>query len=359
MFDFLKIFGIKPKMPTITDNTFLVWEPCTKSHAEVIPGYVKYLIDLGYNVTVMMSCVSTQKGLFSKFSEEDMKKITINKFSTKEGCKYFSKYSLNGAKGVLITTARRLSMYKGTYEPELNLFKEEDRKKVLFVDHDINTATDAGNVNDRIITLMKPDYKDVKTTVVNPHYFGEVELSPKNDITNFIMVGVLKGRRRNHQLLVNTVGELIKSGYTNFKITVIGKGSLNDVSEKIKNYFDIKGNADFETLYKEMEKADFFLPMLDGENPEHDRYVTTGTSGSFQLIYGFRKPCLLMEKFAKYHGFNMENSIVYHKNSAFLNAMISAINMSKEDYQKLQENMKSLEKEIFESSLNNMKSLVN
>ena len=41
--------------PIIKENTFLVWEPCGKSHAEVVPGFVKYLLDLGYHVSVLVS----------------------------------------------------------------------------------------------------------------------------------------------------------------------------------------------------------------------------------------------------------------------------------------------------------------
>jgi len=354
--DLIKNILPKPKKPTINDNTFILWEPCSKSHAEIIPGYTKYLLDCGYDVSIMMACTKYQKGLFSKFANND--RVHINKFSMKEACKYFQKYGLNGAKGVLITTARRLSMYKGTYEPELKLFKEQERKRVFMVDHDINTATDSEEVYDEIITLFKPNYKNVKTTVINPHYFGEIKVTPKNKITNFIMIGALREKQRNCALLVNTIKNLIKSNYKDFKITVIGKGSLRDVPEAITEYIDIKGQVDFETLYNELEKADFFLPMLDEENIDHERYITTGTSGSFQLVYGFTKPCLIVEKFTKPHGFDIGNSIIYPRSSAFMNAMIEAINMSEKDYENLQQNLSKLSKTIYDTSLENMKKLV-
>ena len=49
------LFDIFYKKPIIKENTFLVWEPCGKSHAEVVPGFVKYLLDLGYHVSVLVS----------------------------------------------------------------------------------------------------------------------------------------------------------------------------------------------------------------------------------------------------------------------------------------------------------------
>ena len=30
--------------PIIKENTFIVWEPCSKSHSEVVPGFCKYLL---------------------------------------------------------------------------------------------------------------------------------------------------------------------------------------------------------------------------------------------------------------------------------------------------------------------------
>ena len=51
---------------------------------------------------------------------------------------------------------------------------------------------------------------------------------------------------------------------------------------------------------RKIEENDYFLPLLDNRMTEHERYITIGTSGSFQLIYGFAKPCLIHTKFADY-----------------------------------------------------------
>ena len=52
--------------------------------------------------------------------------------------------------------------------------------------------------------------------------------------------------------------------------------------------------------------------MLDNGINEHERYITIGTSGSFQLIYGFVKPCIIHTKFAGVHSFNNDNSFLYN-----------------------------------------------
>ena len=49
-------------------------------------------------------------------------------------------------------------------------------------------------------------------------------------------------------------------------------------------------NFDFPAMYEAMRRADYFLPLLDPGNPAHDRYITTGITGSALLrLYGFAK----------------------------------------------------------------------
>ena len=111
-------------------------------------------------------------------------------------------------------------------------------------------------------------------------------------------------------------------------------------------------------MYKELEKADFFLTLLDPDNPEHDRYITTGTSGSFQLIYGFAKPCLINKKFATLHGFNDENSIIYEKNSDFTEVLKKAIDMPANDYNMMQNSLKSYAYSLYQMSIKNLKEIL-
>ncbi len=40
-------------------------------------------------------------------------------------------------------------------------------------------------------------------------------------------------------------------------------------------------------MYEAMRRAERFPPLLDPGNPAHNRYITTGVTGSAQLVYGF------------------------------------------------------------------------
>jgi hypothetical protein len=344
------------KAPFIDENTFLVWEPCSKSHGEVVPGYVKYLSDLGYKVSVLVSPTRYKEGLFSRFDDEN---VFYNNMSQKEIHKYFKNNTLKNAKGILVTTVGKLSNGED-YDDAYNTFKKDnDKQKILLVEHEIKHTFDYNTLKEEIITLRQVDYKDAKTVVINPHYFGAVNITPKNETTNFVSVGAIRAKKKNNQLIIDSVKELHNKDITNFKVTVIGKGNLSGVPKEIKKYFDIKGRLNFADMYKEIEKADFFLTSYNKDEERHIRYITTGTSGNFQLIYGFAKPCLIIKSFAPINGLDDKNSIVYDKNSDYAEAMQKAIEMTQDEYKIMQNNLKDYADKLYRVSLENMRRLIN
>ena len=354
LFKSLKSF-FEYKKPIIKDNTFIVWEPCSKSHAEVVPGYVKYLLDLGYHVSVCLSSSNYKMNVFSRFKDEN---LDINKMSKRQIEKFFKKDDLSSVKGVLVTSYSKLCNEIHLENCYKHFNSDVDKTKLFFVSHDVKKMVDAGTLIENLITLRDTNYKGAKTTVVNPHYFGNVEVTPKNNKTiNFITIGAIRSSRKNANLFVDAAIELLKRGITNFKITVIGKGHISDIPRNVRPYFDIKGHLDFKDMYKELEAADFMLTSY--ELPEHIRYNTTGTSGNFQLVYGFLKPIIIKEAFAKINGFTSENSILYKEDSDFVEAMISGLKMSGSDYARMQENLRTYQQNLYQTSLQNLKELIN
>ncbi|OLA72956.1 MAG: hypothetical protein BHW62_08320 [Acinetobacter sp. CAG:196_36_41] len=344
------------KKPVIKSKTFIVWEPCSKSHSEVVPGYVKYLLDLGYHVSVIVNPQHYKSGLFSRFED---KNLTLNKMSRKEVKEFFRKNNLKDVSGVLVTTSGKLCdsiHYEQCYE---SFNPEADKSKLFFVEHEVKHSVDAGTWREDIITLRKLNYKEADSVVVNPHYFGEVKLTPKNsDIVNFVTVGAIQGKKKNNDLIINSVKELHEKGIHNFKITVIGKGHLKKLPKELQQYFDIKGRLPFDKMYDEIEKADFLITSYDETKPGHIRYNTTGTSGNFQLVYGFAKPCIIIESFGPINGFDSSNSILYKTDSEFANALQKGIEMSSEKYSELQKNLKAYADKLYENSKENLRKLI-
>ena len=351
---------IKPlfdyKKPVIKSNTFIVWEPCSKSHSEVVPGYVKYLLNLGYHVSVIVNPMHYKSGLFSRFKDEN---LTLNKMSRKQVKEFFHKNDLSDVEGVLVTTSGKLCdsiHYEQCYE---TFNPQVDKSKLFFVEHECKHSVDAGTWRENLITLRELNSKGAKSVVVNPHYFGEVKLTPKNqEVVNFVTVGAIQGKKKNNDLIIDSVRKLHEQGIKNFKITVIGKGHLKKLPKELQQYFDIKGRLPFNKMYDELEKADFMITSYNEKDPMHIRYNTTGTSGNFQLVYGFTKPCVIIESFGAINGFDNSNSILYKSDEDFANALIKGINMTPEDYSEMQNNLKKYSDNLYKKSENNLKNLI-
>lgn len=336
-------------------NTFIVWEPCSKSHSEVVPGYAKYLLDLGYEVSVIVNPKHIKDGLFSRFKNE---KLFLNKISRHNAKKIFKENSLEQVKGVLVTTAGKICDNVHFHQSYEHFASGFDKSKLFLVEHNAKHAIDKDLWDEDLITLRKLNYKGAKSTVINPQYFGEIKITPKNDITNFVMVGSLQSKKMEQDLAVNALSELAEKGYSNFKLTVIGKGNLRHVPKNVRKFIDIKGRLPFDKMYEELEKADFMLTSYNPENPAHVFYNTTGTSGRFQLVYGFLKPCIIIKDFAEVNGFDDSNAILYNDDSEYSNALIRAIKTSKEDYKMMQDNLKEYADNLYKESLENFKNLI-
>lgn len=351
-----KLARAQLKTPVIKENTFIVWEPCSKSHAEVVPGFVKYFVDLGYHVSVLVDKDRLKEGLFARFKNEN---ISLNKMSKKKILAYLKQNDLSDVKGIMVTTVGKLCD-EINFEQAYDIFNENvDKSKILFVSHEAKHAVDNNSWREKNITLRELDYKGAKSIVVNPHYFGQVDITPKNEVTNFVMVGAIKPYKKNDNTIVEAVLELDKKGVTNFKVTVIGKGHIKNIPANIRKYFNFKGRLPFNKMYNELENADFLLTAYDTDNEAHIRYNTTGTSGNFQLVYGFTKPVIIVEDFANINGFTNENSILYKETKDYANALARAISMNNEEYQVMQNKLKETVDGIYKNSLNNLKGTLN
>ena len=88
------------------------------------------------------------------------------------------------------------------------------------------------------------------------------------------------------------------------------------------------------------------------------RFTKIRVTGSVQLAYGFLKPVIIHQDFAKIYNFNSSNSFIYD-DSNFLSIMKDAINLDNARYQKMKENILLLSKDIYHKSLFNVKNSLN
>ena len=331
---------------TVEENTILLVE-ANNCHKETLVGYYKYLRELGFNVEILLQ--GGDEGVFCRINEPvkiwSFKEHDLERLLQKNVLKKYERLMFNSK-----ILYKRDEVDIKSFLPKL----KSGKKQNIFVQHHIENF----NKDDIQIILANPEHRpDLEEFVVNPHYFGEVKITPKNEVVNFITVGELNPKRKNCQLLISAVENLVSSGITNFKITVIGRGEMTDIPENIAQYFDIKGRLDFPTMYKEIEDADFFLPLLDPNIEAHKRYLTNGTSGSFQLIYGFLKPAIIQKTFADTYSFSEANSIIYTNNAELAEKMNYAISLNNDTYKTLQNSLEKLRTFINESSIKTLKNL--
>lgn len=348
--DFMRLFK------SVRANSVLIVEP-NDCHYEVIPGYAKYLTELGYNVDIFV-CNASQLD----FLTDALNKVRVYSFGevpfellmeTHSVVKNY-KYILFNSSLIYFPGVRRDTP---KMVPVADYLKHVafDRERILFVQHHL----EQGGMNENLIALadLHNQYSK-KYTMVNSQYFGDIEITPKNEgVTRFIVVGNISPWRKNHSLLIDAVKNL-KKVRQDFKVVLVGSGKLDNIDDEIAPYIELCGRLSYPDMFREMEKADFFLCLFDPENPDHHRYVSVGTSGSFQLIYAFAKPCIIHSEFAKVYEFHWENSLVYDHNGDLGAAMEKAAAMDGAAYRRMQEKVMKKAENIRRLSLNNLKELL-
>lgn len=210
---------------TIRENSVLIVETNT-CHYEVIPGYAKYFSELGYNVDVAVYdggqldflCEAVPTVRVFTLGEKDMDKLlgaapirAYHYILFSSAIKYVDGVEVNSPKMPLVT-----SYYHNI---------AADQKKMIFVQHHMERQ--GINRNQIALADLHNRYSD-NFYMVNPHYFGNVKITPKNDgVTDFIVVGGISPRRKNYELLLSTVRRLAASGDFEFLVVAELRGDFD------------------------------------------------------------------------------------------------------------------------------------
>lgn len=337
-------------------GTFVVWEPCSRNHGEVVPGFIRYLRALGYRVSVLVPPGRVREGLFDRIDDSGVQVIGMSQRRIR---RWIRGGGLRGSLGVMVTTARKLPVRADGRIDYGQVFGPECATPVFVVEHDVRDRVDRGVWDPRSITLRQVDYRGARSVVVNPHDFGSVAVTPRSaGPLRFLVVGTLgKGKRAQHRI-VEAVRELVGSGERGFEVTVIGKGGVGDLPADVAGLFRVLGRVSFARLYAEVERADVLLTAYEAENPDHDFYRTAGTSGNFQLVWGFAKPCVVLREFAAINGLDDGNSLVYDGSGGLADGMRRAIALSPAAYARMQDRLQQDAAALAETSRRNLAALL-
>ena len=192
----------------IRPNSVIIFEP-NRWHLECMPGYAKYFTELGYNVDVLIA--ENLEDSMENFSPSD--KLRVFTFAD-------VKDVINSSEMVSEKLGKyEYSMLHSTDNEELiKKLKYLENPKSLFVVHNLDLIKSIGleEFNSRGHVIGLADYG--KSNYVNPNYFGDFSLSPKNDVTTFFVTST---SCRNYLPLMQAVQNMKKLGLK-FKINVTG-----------------------------------------------------------------------------------------------------------------------------------------
>lgn len=344
-------YDFKPR-----ENSVLLIEP-NPYHGEIQPGFVKYFQDLGYNVDIFMRLENYLENPFVNYTKNPPRMF----FGTAPVIRrWVNSLRGNEYEYVFLSSSAFWNWpdeYFGRYIDYLGIMPKS-KNGILMIEHNavpyLKKYDEVKYLKENRVFALTENNGIPR---LNPHYFGEFQ-GKKFDpyFINFVVVGGINASCKNHWLLLDTVNKLAQSGLTNFKVYVIGKGKIN-IPRKIKQYISVLGRLNYADMYKTVNNSDFILALLDPNNPDHNRYKTGTTTGSFQLSLGFNKPLVIEKSFAEHYGLNSTNAIVYSGDD-LEKAMLSAIKTKADEYQKKCKKLSKLELDIYSESLKNLKKAI-
>lgn len=342
----------------IRKKTVLIIEP-NECHGECLCSYLKYFKELGYNTHLITTpTVLELEPLYNlppKYMPEKIFQLSPQWFKSFFKLKKLKKYSY-----IFLCTTHNYYYEKSNFEA-LNIFPNL-QNKMLVMEHDlrqIKLYNEESFLNNNRLFVITNFTNNPQINTLSPHYFPLAKEHVKNSRqTNFITVGALDIKRRNITILFDAIKKLSQEGIKNFKITVIGGGKLKNIPEDIAEFFEIKSRLNFPDMANELNNADFILALLDpniNANCNYLHYLTTGTK---QLILGFKKPCIVNNEFAKALGFDETNSLVYNGNEIHAQ-MKNAISLKEEKYIDMRNELSQKAEDIYNNSVNNLKRVIN
>ena len=338
-YDLLKI--------NIKNNTILIFEPLN-CHNECTPGYSKYFIELGYNVDILLR----KSGFDSLSYFEDIDNVRVFIYEN------LTQIMNNSENLTCIIKQYNYILVESTNKREKYLYNKLQLLSInnsIFVFHEIGYAgIDFSKYfsQNRIWTLGNIS----NGLEVNPHYFGNINIKEKNNITKFFLTSTIK---RNYKPLIESVNKLVKGNF-NFEIVVTGRSltfNSKTIPKIVSNKFIFKHKVDYSELYRLVNGSDFIIILLDPKSKYDNLFKTSRITGSYQLSYGFLKPILINEEFADFYNCNNKNSLIY-KGLDLFSAMKRAILLNNYEYKKMQHILQIQKNEIHKLSINNIKKFI-
>ena len=339
-----------------TGKSVLIVEP-NDYHAVVLPGLAAYFDGLSYNVTILSRPANIESSAFARVPSA--KRPLFCALPPSLMAKYLKKHS-NDYDVVVMASSVWEAVAPGRSTPYIDYLgiRPIAERNFLLMEHDLRDVNTHGDENfsqrNRLLALTAfPNAP--KALAVLPLNFGNVTITPKNhEITRFIIVGRMTSYCRNVNLLLDAVRKLHENNVRNFEIILVGEGRLDIQPPELRQYFVLRGPLRYAEMYGEMERADFFLALLDPADDKHLPYRTHKTTGSRLLVLGFCKPFVVNELFAAPYEFDESNAVIYSGNE-LAEAMERAVKMDENTYKQMQDELARQAETVRRQSMDNLR----
>ena len=206
----------------VAGRTILILEP-NYCHGEVLPGFCRHLLDMGYRVDVLMHHSLARQSPLCCFKEGDIHIFTAMCTSWKRLAKA---RVLTRYEAILVSTSAFYDI--PGWASFLHMTGLDKFANLLAVEHELKDIPRFGEEEldrqGRLLTLGSFP----RGMMVNPHFFGEIPPAPRNREPVFITVGSLSAQRKNHELLVEALETVYHEGHRDFSVIIVGEGELGE-----------------------------------------------------------------------------------------------------------------------------------
>lgn len=349
----------------VAQNTIAILEN-NNFHAECYPSYIKYFIELGFNVHLFITKKNYQENSLvnCNFPEDKIKIFSFNKFPT---CDKFFEYLLRYKYILLATLLCKTNVYYANLIKNNYVLKYK-KDNLFCINHDVEADPENKTIedffSDKTFVLRDKITSGNKIyPFISPVYFGEYKNLIKHKSTDkikFLCVGG-NSEKRNFEELFTAIKKLINEKNYNFEIIFIG--TIQDAIKELLTpellpYIKITGRLTFNELFKYNCEADFLVFNVDKDTSAYDKYAKRGITGAYTTSLGFRLPGLIDQDLAQVYDFDDNMAICYDKGELYT-AFQKALELPDNQYIFMQENLKNYSDNLQISSLNNMKGYFN
>ena len=334
-------------------------------HGETLPGFVRYLQDLGYDATVITRYCSYADSPFVR-----MEKKPRHYCLTIWGMRHFLKSARAKEFDFILYNSAHLYLNEYRFFGRLRDFLGGNilggHKGFALIEHSLKPGTDLEyflglpdealdkkNLYYRSFVLTTQTIAGHAIPMLNPCYFGEINKGHTlNSKRIFLTIGNVLSSGRNFTQLFETIRHL--NG--DFEVWIIGRVLEESLIKDIPSCVKVLGRMTFAEMYKRLEQADFFLPLLDPK--AQSLYLQGCTSGSRQLILGGCIPSVMHETFAKHYGFTFGSCMTYSNDDSFADALRKALVMEREVYLAMRRELEIISMKVYHESLDNLKRIL-